>query len=121
MDNVDEVINKMTELQEIGFTFSVDDFGTGYSSLVYLQNLPLDQLKIDKAFVAGISKGKTIIVDTIIAMGKHMGFNVIAEGVEHEIELEFLYQHGCFNYQGYYFSKPLPVQEFTAFCKEHLA
>jgi len=121
MNNIEEAIHIMTELKSLGFTFSVDDFGTGYSSLIYLQRLPMDQLKIDKAFVEIISdKGaSTVIVDTIISMGKHLGFNVIAEGVENKTELDFLYAHGCFQYQGYYFSKPLPAKELALFYKQH--
>ena len=123
MDNIEEAIHIMTELKSLGFTFSVDDFGTGYSSLIYLQRLPMDQLKIDKAFVEVISKddASTVIVDTIISMAKHMGFSVIAEGVENKVELDFLHEHGCFHYQGYYFSKPLPAHEFSLFCKDRIS
>ncbi len=119
LDNVEEAIKRMTLLKQMGFSFSVDDFGTGFSSLSYLHNLPLDQLKIDKSFVQGISNGhgKTVIVDTIIAMAKHLGFGVIAEGVENQVELEFLKNSGCLQYQGYYFSPPLPSEAFLTFCQ----
>jgi diguanylate cyclase (GGDEF)-like protein len=121
LDNVEEAIKRMTRLKQLGFSFSVDDFGTGYSSLSYLHNLPLDQLKIDKSFVQGISngQGKTVIIDTIIAMAKYLGFSVIAEGVEHSMELEFLQASGCLQYQGYYFSPPLPSAAFLTYCKTH--
>ena len=120
LNNIDEAIKRMTLLKQIGFSFSVDDFGTGYSSLSYLHNLPLDQLKIDKSFIQGISngQGKTVIVDTIIGMAKHLGFGVIAEGVEHQVELDFLKKSGCIQYQGYLFSRPLPVDAFFSFASQ---
>jgi len=85
-----------------------------------LHNLPLDQLKIDKSFIQGISngQGKTVIVDTIIGMAKHLGFGVIAEGVEHQVELNFLKKSGCIQYQGYLFSRPLPADAFFSFASQ---
>ena len=117
LDDIQEAIKRMTQLKQRGFSFSVDDFGTGYSSLSYLHHLPLDQLKIDQSFVQGISngQGKTVIIDTIIAMAKHLGFGVMAEGVENQVELDFLATSGCLQYQGFYFSRPLPAHEFVGF------
>jgi EAL domain-containing protein (putative c-di-GMP-specific phosphodiesterase class I) len=97
----------------------MDDFGTGYSSLSYLARLPLDQLKIDAAFVRNLSKkgNDATIARTIITMGREMAMNVIAEGVETVEQREFLEIHGCQAYQGYLFSRPLPLEEFEEFVK----
>lgn len=115
VDNVEEVITKMTALKSHGLSFSVDDFGTGYSSLAYLKRLPLDQLKIDHAFVRDIlaDAGSGAIAQTIISLGKAMGLSVIAEGVETEEQRDYLANLGCHCYQGYLFSRPLPLEEFA--------
>ena len=115
VDNVEDVIAKMQKLKQLGVHFSIDDFGTGYSSLAYLTKFPLDQLKIDKSFVDDIGKdeGDQIIIETIIAMADRLSLNLIAEGVENSEQVKFLKEKGCFNYQGYYFSKPLPSSEFS--------
>ena len=114
MNDVDAAIDKIKKLKKLGYTFSIDDFGTGYSSLSYLKHLPVDQLKIDKSFVDDITNDKedAVFVGTIIAIAQHMGLGVVAEGVESETELEFLKQSGCHCYQGYYFSRPLPADQF---------
>ncbi|HEY8037452.1 MAG TPA: EAL domain-containing protein [Methylobacter sp.] len=114
MNDVDAAIDKIKQLKKLGYTFSIDDFGTGYSSLSYLKHLPVDQLKIDKSFVEDITKNEddAVFVGTIIAIAQHMNLGVVAEGVESKMELEFLKQNGCSCYQGYYFSKPLPEDQF---------
>jgi diguanylate cyclase (GGDEF)-like protein len=114
VDNVEDVIAKMTELKSHGLRFSLDDFGTGYSSLAYLRRLPLDQLKIDQAFVRDILKdaGSGAIAESIISLGRAMGLSVIAEGVETEEQRDFLAGLGCHAFQGYLFSRPVPVDEF---------
>ena len=116
LENVDDTITKMRELKLLGVSFSMDDFGTGYSSLQYLKRLPLDQIKIDQSFVRDITSdpNDAAIVQTIIAMTEALGLNVIAEGVETEAQREFLDKHGCHTFQGYLFSKPVPVGEFEA-------
>jgi diguanylate cyclase (GGDEF)-like protein/PAS domain S-box-containing protein len=116
LDNVEDTINKMREIKMLGVSFSMDDFGTGYSSLQYLKRLPLDQIKIDQSFVRDITSdpNDAAIVQTIIAMTEAMGVNVIAEGVETEAQLEFLDLHGCHEFQGYLFSKPVPLPAFEA-------
>lgn len=121
LDNIEDVISKMNEIKKLGVSFSMDDFGTGYSSLQYLKQLPLDQIKIDQSFVRDInsSQNDSTIVDTIIAMTKALGFNVIAEGVETKIQQEFLNQHGCHNFQGYLFGKPMPIDEFETLLKQN--
>jgi diguanylate cyclase (GGDEF)-like protein/PAS domain S-box-containing protein len=114
--NVEDTISKMRELKMLGVSFSMDDFGTGYSSLQYLKRLPLDQIKIDQSFVHDITSdpNDAAIVQTIIAMTEALGLNVIAEGVETEAQREFLDGHGCHAFQGYLFSKPVPVDQFAA-------
>ena len=120
LDNVEDTIAKMRELKLQGVSFSMDDFGTGYSSLQYLKQLPLDQIKIDQSFVRDItsSSNDATIVQTIIAMGESMGLDVIAEGVETEVQREFLERHGCHAFQGYLFGRPLPVDQFAAALRE---
>lgn len=117
--DVDEIIRKMNALKEIGVGFALDDFGTGYSSLVYLKRLPLDQLKIDKTFVRDvlIDPNDAAIARTVAALGQTLGLTVIAEGVENEAQRDFLAQSGCHAYQGYFISRPLPVEEFEEFAR----
>lgn len=113
LHNAEAAINKIREIKLMGVTFSMDDFGTGYSSLQYLKRLPLDQLKIDQSFVRDITTdpNDAAIVQTVIAMTEAMGLNVIAEGVETEEQLEFLNLRGCHAFQGYLFSKPVPIEQ----------
>lgn len=111
LDSVELMIDKMIALRKIGVRFELDDFGTGYSSLQYLKRLPLNQLKIDQAFIRDIaSSNDKVLVITIIAMAHNLGLKVIAEGVETEAQQQFLLQHGCDHFQGYLFSKPVPIQ-----------
>jgi diguanylate cyclase (GGDEF)-like protein/PAS domain S-box-containing protein len=114
VDNVEDVIGKMTALKLRGLSFSLDDFGTGYSSLSYLQRLPLDQLKIDKSFVRNVlaDLNNGAIAQAVIALGRTMGLSVIAEGVETEQQKDFLTRLGCHAYQGYLCSRPVPAEEF---------
>ncbi len=115
-DDIDDTVNKMNALKALGIKISIDDFGTGYSSLSYLKQLPLDQLKIDQSFVRDINidSGGNIIVETIINMANNLGLNVIAEGVETKEQAHFLKEKGCKNYQGYYYGRPMPAEEFIA-------
>lgn len=120
IDNIQYIINTMNALGEIGIQFSLDDFGTGYSSLQYLKTLPISQLKIDKSFVRDLatnSSDETIVL-TIITMAQSLGLNVIAEGVETEAQLKLLNAHGCENYQGYFFSRPVPIEDFNRLFKQ---
>lgn len=107
---------QLTQLKALGFKLSIDDFGTGYSSLSYLRRLPIDTLKIDQSFVRDLpgNTGACQIVSAIIAMAKALGLDVIAEGIEHQQQLDFLLQAGCSQGQGYLVSAAKPAQEFTA-------
>ncbi len=117
LDDVGDTFGKMKALKSQGVGFSLDDFGTGNSSLSYLTRLPLDQLKIDRSFVLNLpdNGSDAIIAQTIITMGRSLGLDVIAEGVETEAQREFLDRHGCHAYQGFLFSRPLPLDEFEGF------
>jgi len=114
--NIDDTISKMQQLKRLGLSFAMDDFGTGYSSLTYLKRLPVDVLKIDQSFVRDASDdpNDAEIIRAIVAMAMSLGLEVIAEGVEHQEQLELIVQQGCHLYQGYLYSKPLPLPAFRA-------
>jgi len=113
--NIDDAILRMQELINRGISFSLDDFGTGYSSLAHLKNLPVNHIKIDRSFVEDICNdpGDQAMVASILALSKHLGLDVVAEGVEDLDQFHLLRQYGCKIYQGYYFSKPLSAQDMT--------
>lgn len=113
LDNVEDTIAKMHAIRDLGVNFSMDDFGTGYSSLSYLQRLPLEQLKIDQSFVKNMAFNShdSAIIRTILALGKNLSLNVIAEGVETEVQREHLASFGCLIFQGYLFGRPVPGDE----------
>jgi diguanylate cyclase (GGDEF)-like protein len=112
--NISDMISKMDVLSKIGIRFSLDDFGTGYSSLQYLKKLPITQLKIDQSFVRDLIEDPSdrAIVRTIITMAHNLEIQVIAEGVETVEQRDYLFNNGCMYYQGYLFSKPVPIEEF---------
>jgi len=120
IEDIESIIATMNRLKESGIRFSLDDFGTGYSSLQYLKRLPLDQIKIDQSFIRDLSTDSSdlAIVRTIIAMAHSLNFDVIAEGVETEEQRQFLLNMGCPNYQGYFFGRPVPVDQFEAQLKQ---
>ncbi|HUY03561.1 MAG TPA: EAL domain-containing protein [Rhodocyclaceae bacterium] len=114
LDDFDTIIAKMNLLKARGVSFSLDDFGTGYSSLSYLKRLPLYQLKIDQSFVRDVltDPNDAAIARTIVALAQILGLAVIAEGVETEAQRDFLAGHGCHAYQGFLYSRPLPLAGF---------
>ena len=116
LENLELVVAKMNKLKEIGVSLSMDDFGTGYSSLSYLKKLPFDQVKIDRQFISNVATDSSdaVMVKTIIELAKNFRMAVIAEGVETDLQLAYLKQYGCNLYQGYFFSKPIPIKEFEA-------
>jgi diguanylate cyclase (GGDEF)-like protein len=117
IEDVDENIQRMMALQACGVGFSLDDFGTGYSSLSYLKRMPLDQVKIDRSFVRDVltDSNAAAIAKTVLALANTLGLNVIAEGVETLEQRDFLNRAGCEVFQGYYFSRPLPLEGFEQF------
>ncbi|MCL5060716.1 MAG: EAL domain-containing protein [Candidatus Thermoplasmatota archaeon] len=116
MENPEVTIGILKELKALGIELSLDDFGTGYSSLSYLKRFPIDKLKIDQSFVHDITTDPDdeAMVTAIISMARHLNIRVVAEGVETEAQLAFLREHGCDEYQGYLFSRPLPADELHA-------
>ncbi|WP_280142107.1 EAL domain-containing protein [Nitrosomonas aestuarii] len=116
MENVEEVVRTLQQLRALGIEISIDDFGTGYSSLSYLKRYQINTLKIDRSFVCDISDNPedTAIIAAILAMADNLKIHVVAEGVETEEQLFFLASHGCFRFQGYYFSEPLPAPEIES-------
>lgn len=127
MKNMPITLDIMHKLKAIGCKLSIDDFGTGYSSLGYISRFPIDKLKIDQSFIRVMlaSKINMAIVDTIIRLGNNLNLQVIAEGVETEEELSALAAHNCDEVQGYFFARPMPVDELIPWWKkwneEHLA
>lgn len=122
VSNTEDAIYKINTLKAMGIGFVLDDFGIGYSSLSYLKQLPLDQIKIDQSFVRDIlidSDDATIAI-SIIRLAQSLNIDVVAEGVETPGQLEFLTEHGCDKYQGYLFSKPLPIDQCEKFILESL-
>ena len=114
-ENVEDVIVRMNKLKALGVRFSLEDFGTGYSSMTYLKRLPLDQIKIDRAFVSDILNDPIsgAVAQAIVSFAHAMGLSVIAEGVETEEQRAFLAKLGCHSFQGFLFSHPLPLGEFN--------
>jgi len=119
MDEPQIIIDALTKLKSQGISIALDDFGTGFSSLSYLQKLPLDRLKVDRAFVTDIDKeGQSVIAATIINLGKEMHLKVIAEGIEEIEQQERLIELGCDEVQGFYYAKPMPADEFLNFLNQ---
>jgi EAL domain-containing protein (putative c-di-GMP-specific phosphodiesterase class I) len=109
-------ISVLNTLRSLGFKLAIDDFGTGYSSLSYLHKLPINTVKIDRDFIFGMieNSDKMALVEIIIQIAKIMRLDVVAEGVESKSDLEILQRLQCDLYQGYYFSKPVPIALFNS-------
>jgi EAL domain-containing protein (putative c-di-GMP-specific phosphodiesterase class I) len=120
MSDVTPAVDLLHRMKALGVNLSIDDFGTGYSSLSYLSRFPIDVLKIDRSFVADITDdaNDAAIVTSIIALAHNLKLSVIAEGVETAAQLDYLRTHGCDEMQGYYFSKPLPADEFEQLLRQ---
>lgn len=116
IESFDAVAARMQSLKAIGVGFALDDFGTGFSSLAYLKRLPLNELKIDASFVRDIETdvNDRAIAQMIVALGSTLGLQVLAEGVETEAQCQHLANIGCYHYQGYFFGRPKPAEEFLA-------
>jgi EAL domain-containing protein (putative c-di-GMP-specific phosphodiesterase class I) len=108
-------------IKTLGISISLDDFGTGFSSLSYLQRFPIDNLKIDRSFIREIPENQDSVVLTkaIIAMSSALGMSVTAEGVESIEQMEFLKEAGCDEIQGFYFSRPVSVEQFSDLLRQH--
>ncbi len=123
MDDLGGSLALMHALKDLGLTLSIDDFGTGYSSLSYLKRFPLDELKIDRSFIIDLP-GRTAdlaIVRTIIDLGHNLGMTVVAEGIETDGQLACVRQFGCDTFQGFLFSKPVPLEQFVALLERQAA
>lgn len=121
VQDMEDLIRKMSILVARGITFALDDFGTGFSSLSHLKRLPLSKLKIDRSFICDVltDANSETIVRSVIGLGQSMGLTVIAEGVETEAQQKFLASNGCAQFQGYLLSRPLPLADFEAFAEKH--
>jgi len=120
MDEPQVVIDALVKLKAEGINIALDDFGTGYSSLSYLQKLPLDRLKVDRAFITHIAEpNQSLIADTIINLGKQMNLKVIAEGIEEIEQQAHLIAQGCDEVQGFFYAKPMPANEFLEFLRSN--
>lgn len=113
MEQFEEKLVILEQIKAMGITLSLDDFGTGYSSLSYLKQIPFDTLKIDKSFIDDLTTEQDqSFVKMIISIAKELHLAVVAEGVENEIQLQYLKQIECEQYQGYFCSKPLTAETF---------
>ena len=114
MGDIEEAIGLMHQIRALGVHLAIDDFGTGFSSLNYLKRFPINTLKVDQSFVRDLATDTedAAIVRSIISLGHSLGLAVVAEGVENQEQKDFLQQHKCDQAQGYFISRPLPLEEF---------
>jgi EAL domain-containing protein (putative c-di-GMP-specific phosphodiesterase class I) len=116
MDEPQIVIEALQELKLFGVKVAIDDFGTGFSSMSYLQQLPLDRLKVDRSFINEITPGKSaFIAETIVTLGNKLGLSTIAEGVEKREQASYMLKLGCDEAQGFLFAKPMPYEQLLEF------
>lgn len=119
LQNTESAIQSLLEIKKLGIEISIDDFGTGFSSLSYLARLPVDYLKIDKSFIDDIlSTNHKNLTSNIISMAKTLNLKTVAEGVETKEQTNRLMEEGCDELQGYYFSKPLIIDDFIKYVKQ---
>ncbi len=122
INDLDKILQVLNEIKSMGISISVDDFGTGYSSLSYIKNLPLSKLKIDRSFISGIDEDMSQkLVSAIIGLAHNLNLSVVAEGIETQEQLEYIESKNCEELQGYYYSKPLPFDEFLEFIKKPMS
>jgi len=115
MGNVEATASVLKELEQMGITLAIDDFGTGYSSLSYLKRFPISTLKVDRSFVSDVpDDDDCAIVSSVVALASNLGLDVVAEGVETGVQMEYLKQIGCGQVQGFLFGRPVPAEEFVA-------
>lgn len=122
MQDMEQVVIKLKCLVGHGICFAVDDFGMGYSSLSYLQTLPLNNLKIDRSFISPIKNpgDKNSIVTAIVAMAKELGMHIVVEGVETQVQLDYVKSIGCPTVQGYWYGRPMPTDQLYSIVIEQL-
>ena len=121
MQDMEKIIPKLKQVQGLGVRIAIDDFGTGYSSLAYLQQFPINTLKIDRSFVSDIRADDTgaSIVDAIVSMARGLKLDLVAEGVENPTQLRYLKEQGCEEVQGYIFSPAVPASELAELLKDN--
>jgi EAL domain-containing protein (putative c-di-GMP-specific phosphodiesterase class I) len=121
LHDIETAVKKLMAIRALGVKLAVDDFGTGYSSLSQLKRFPIDSLKIDRSFIKGIptDKDDMAITEAILALGKTLGVTIVAEGVETLEQQNFLRRHACHEMQGFYFSRPIPPDQFAEFYRTH--
>jgi len=121
MDNSQEMITTLQGIRSLGVAIHMDDFGTGYSSLSYLKHFPIDVLKIDRSFIEGAIDDKTdaSLVEAVVRIGHSLSLKLVGEGIETKQHYDYLRSLGCDYGQGYFMSKPIPVESFIAFCQQN--
>ncbi len=123
MHDIDKAVALLGGLRELGVRLAIDDYGTGYSSMAQLKRLPVQEMKIDKSFVMGLTHGEddAIIVRSTIELGHNMGLSLVAEGVESEEIFQLLARYGCDTAQGYWIARPLPADAFEHWWRQRTA
>jgi EAL domain-containing protein (putative c-di-GMP-specific phosphodiesterase class I) len=117
MRNPESAVRLLAAIKKTGVRLSIDDFGTGYSSLAYLNQFPIDTVKIDRSFIRHLpeSHSDAQITSAVIALGHSLGLTVVAEGAEMQAQIDFLREEGCDEVQGYFYSRPIPAGDMRIF------
>jgi EAL domain-containing protein (putative c-di-GMP-specific phosphodiesterase class I) len=123
LDDVEQSRDRLAELRDLGIRIAMDDFGTGYSSLTYLHRLPLDVVKLDRSFVAGVGSdaGDTAIVSAVVELARTMGIDAVAEGIETDLQLGHLRGLGCRHGQGFLLARPMAAEDLEGWLRRHAA